>query len=58
MNRGETEREITEIKDKLVRIRAAKPAHGRGGKYELELFELEELLREKRKALAEAGPGE
>ena len=51
MSTDETEKEIREIEIKLAKMRAAKPAHGRGGKYELELFELEEERGEKRRQL-------
>ncbi len=47
----EDEKELRTIETKLFRMRAAKPAHGHGSKYESELFELEEELYERRREL-------
>ena len=55
MNADENEKEIRDIECKLAQMRAAKPAHGRGGMYEADLFELEEILSEKRRALGQPG---
>ena len=49
------EKEIRVIESKLAQMRAAKPAHGRGGMYERDLFELEEMLAEKRQELGRPG---
>ena len=53
MNADQSEKEIRDIEYKLAKMRAAKPAHGRGGMYEVELFELEEMLSEKRRELGQ-----
>ena len=55
MNTDESEKEIRVIKSKLAHMRAVKPAHGQGGLYERDLFELEEMLDEKRRELEEPG---
>ena len=55
MNTDESEKEIRAMESKLVQMRAVKPAHGSGGMYERDLFELEEMLDEKRRELEEPG---
>ena len=58
MNADQSEKEIRDIEYKLAKMRAAKPAHGRGGMYEVDLFELEEMLSEKRRELGQPGQRE
>jgi len=53
MNADEIEIEIRDIEGRLAHKKAAKPAHDHRGIYERELFELEETLDEKRRALKE-----
>ena len=53
MNAEEIENEIRAIEDRLADMKAAKPAHDHRGIYEWELFELEETLDERCRALKE-----
>jgi len=53
MNAWEIESEIRAVEEMLAQKKAAKPAHDHRGTYERELFELEETLDQKRRALKE-----
>jgi len=53
MNADELENEIRAIEGRLAHKKAVNPAHDHRGIYERELFELEETLDAKRRALKE-----
>ena len=53
MDARQIEEEIKLLERKLAYKKAAKPPHDHSGAYEREVFELEEALAEKRKALVE-----
>jgi predicted ABC-type ATPase len=55
MNTDEIEQEIRDLENSIAHMKAAKPAHDHRGIYERKLFELEETLAEKRRALEQSG---
>ena len=55
MNDDEVKKEIRVLESRITHMRAAKPAHDHRGIYERELFELEETLAEKLRAIEEPG---
>jgi len=51
MNADEIEKEIRDLESRIAHMKEAKPAHDHRGIYDRTLFELEEALAEKRRAL-------
>jgi len=51
MKADEIEKEIRDIENRIAHMKETKPAHDHRGIYERKLFELEETVAEKRRAL-------